>query len=314
MGYLYKPYSAEALDEYTGRYSPNTRKINSEAFWFWVRAFFGRAISVIDFDVIPEWDDDTLDVLYFWLYRDGVVGVLDSEEYGLVFQFGKPYGFNLYYKPKKFIIANANAPELDGEYEIGKDIALLKLTPDMRGIYDIIAYFAEKMSLLDNSINISLENLKLTKILTAKNKAAAETLKKIHDKANKGESLVITDVLLKDDANGESNVNIYDLPNIKNSYILTDQLQDMKRIIDMFDAEIGIPTLLNEKKERMVSQEASYSQSSARAEIWVRTLNKSFNRINKMFGVNMSARLHYNYDEGGVEDGNDEPNSNIDGT
>lgn len=307
----YVPFSEQQINDIAGQYNPSTRKLNSIAFWFWVRAFFGRAISVIDFDVIPEWSDDTLDVLYFWLYRNGFVGVIDSDDYGLVFQFGNITGRDLYYKPKLFTVANPNATELNGTYKINEECALLKLTPDMMGIYDIIKYYAEKMAMLDNSINISLENLKLTKILHAKNKAAAETLKKIQDLANKGESLVVVDKLLKDEAvSKDMPINIYDAPNIKNSYILTDQLQDAKRIIDMFDAEIGIPTLLQEKKERLVASEASYSQSSARAEIWVRTLNASFKRINEMFGVSMSARLHYNYNEGGAINGNNEVDSN----
>lgn len=309
--FCYEPFSDQDINLLAGKYAPSTRKLNSIAFWYWVRAFFGRAMSVIDFNLIPEWSDDTEDVLYAWLFRDGYVGVLDNEEMGLVFQFCTLTGRNLYYQPKYFNVANPNAPELNGRYEIGVDGALLKLTPDMCGIYDTIKIFAEKMAMLDNSINISLENLKLTKILHAKNKAAAETLKKIQDLANKGESLVVVDKLLKDEAfSKEMPINIYDAPNIKNSYILTDQLQDMKRIIDLFDAEIGIPVLLQEKKERLVSSEASYAQSSAKAQIWVRTLNKSFARINNLFGVSMSAKLHYNYDEGGAADGNDETNSN----
>lgn len=305
---MYKPYSAESIDLFAGRYQPNTRIVASRSFYFWVRAFFGRATSVIDFDVIPEWNDDTLDVLYTWLYREGFVGVINSDKYGLVFQFGNITGRDLYYRPNKFTVANANAPSLSAEYEINKDCAILKLTPDYRGIWDIIEFYAEKMAMLDNSINISIENLRLTKILTAKTKAAAETLKKIMDKANSGESLVVVDKLVKPDDEGTLPFNFYDLPNIKNNYILSDQLEDMKVIIDMFDAEVGIPTLLQKKKERLVSNEAQYDQSSARAEIWVRTLNKSFEKINSMFGVDMSAKLHYNYNKGGSDNGNDEIN------
>lgn len=312
---MYKPYSEEAIDTFAGRYSPNTRMINSEAFWFWVRAFMGRAMSVIDFENLPDdWDNDTVDVLYFWLYREGFVGVIDSDTYGLVFQFGNLYGRDLYYRPKNFIVANPNASELSGEYEINKDAALIKLTPDYRGIYDIIERYAEKMANLDNSVNISIENLKLTKIITAENKAAAETIKKIQDLASRGEALITVDKLLKTDENGDLPFNIYDLPNLKQSYILTDQLKDMKTIIDMFDMEIGIPVLNTEKKERLISDEANYDQASARAEIWVRTLNKSMQKVNEMFGTDMSAKLHYNYDKGGNSDGDNETDNATDGT
>lgn len=311
---MYKPYSAEAIDTFAGRYSPNTRMINSEAFWFWVRAFMGRAMSVIDFENLPDdWDNDTVDVLYFWLYREGFVGVIDSDKYGLVFQFGNLYGRDLYYRPKKFIVANPNASELSGEYEINENAALIKLTPDYRGIYDIIERYAEKMANLDNSVNISIENLKLTKIITAENKAAAETIKKIKDLASRGEALITVDKLLKTDENGDLPFNIYDLPNLKQSYILTDQLKDMKTIIDMFDMEIGIPVLNTEKKERLISDEANYDQASARAEIWVRTLNKSMQKVNEMFGTDMSAKLHYNYNKGDQSDGNNETDDATDG-
>lgn len=308
------PYSMENIDEFAGRYQPNTRMINSRAFWFWVRAFFGRAISVIDFNnLIPEWDDDTEDTLYYWLYINGFVGVFDTDKYGLIFQFGNLNGRDIYYRPANFQVANAIDPSINKNYSIEKEeCAVLKLTPTYCGIYDIIQYYAEKAAMLDNDINVSLENLKLTKVVTAKNKAAAETLKKIVDLANAGQSLVVTDKLLPDDKDGNSPLNIYDLPNIKNSYVLSDQLHDMKTIIDMFDAEIGIPTLLNDKRERLVSSEADYSASSARAAIWVRTLNKSFNKINKLYGTNMSASLHYQYNQGGVNNGDNEINGDSD--
>lgn len=306
---MYKPFTNETIDMITGRYAPNTIKLNSRAFDFWVRAFFQRAQASIKLNVVDEWQDDALDVLYYWLFRFGFVGVFELARYGLIFQRGCAYGHDIYYRPTRFRFSNPNVSfdDMPNLY-IGENCGLLKLTPDYMGIWDIIIYYAEKMAGLDNAVNMSIVNNKLADILFARNKASAEALKKVMDKVNKGEPTVIVDqILLNDKTDKDSPFQRFERGNLKNSYITDLQLRDMATIISMFDNEIGIPSVGFEKKERMIEDEANgkVNDSTSRARIWVNTLNRSFKQINDLFDTDMSAELTF---KGGVNDVNNDDN------
>ena len=185
--------------------------------------------------------------------------------------------------------------------EIGKDCEILKITPDWTGIWDVIQYYAAKLSTLDNAINMSLINNKYAFMLTAKNKGAAEALKKMLDKINKGEPAVIVDQRVSNDPNDKTEPwQFWDRKNLKDSYLTTMQLQDFRTLLNNFDSEIGIPTLPTEKKERMITDEAQATKmdSMARITVWLETFNESAKAVNEHFGLNISAELA-EYEEGG---------------
>ena len=139
---------------------------------------------------------------------------------------------------------------------------------------------------------MSLINNKFGFFLGAKNKAMGESLKKMMDKINRGEPLVIFDSKMADDPNSK------DVPwqswerDLKKTYITTEQLADFKTILHQFDSEIGIKTLPIEKKERMIDAEARATDDDAisRSELWIRTFNESAKAVNKRFGLNLSMK------------------------
>ena len=70
--------------------------------------------------------------------------------------------------------------------------------PDYRGIFDTISYYAEKLSTLDNAINLSIINSKFAFMIAAKNKACAEAIKKMLDRINKGLGVAAVQLQVKD--------------------------------------------------------------------------------------------------------------------
>jgi len=289
----YTPLNYPALNLLAGTYSPSAIKLKSGSFGFWQRALFQRACSVIKLDVDSEWTGATKDFLYWCLFSKGFIGVFNTDEYGLSFQFGELYGFDFYYQPTDFIVSN---PKLSKTFKLHDNCELIKLTPDYMGIFDIINYYAEKLANMDSAINMSIINTKLPMILTARNKSAAQALKKVVDKVNKGEPLVIVDECLQNDQTDKDlPFQMYDREHLKNCYITSDQLMDFQTILNSFDSEIGIPTVPYQKKERMVTDEANSKEidSNARATIWIETLNNSMEDVNKMFGTSFKASLRY---------------------
>lgn len=301
----YIPFNYEQINTAAGTYNPSPVKAyNNKTFAFWERALFQRATSVIEATIPEEWEGTTKDFMLYCLFRFGFIFIFDDPAYGRTFQPCTLKGYDWYYQPTDVIIAN---PALNRslELKIGKDGELLKLTPDFFGVWDIISYYAEKLSTLDNAINMSLINNKFAFILGARNKVAGQALKKMLDKINKGEPAVIYDMkLLNDPTDKEEPFQVWERKNsLKESYLTTDQLKDFQTILNNFDCEVGIPTIPYEKKERMVQAEATSRQLDAqsRSTIWIECLNSSVAKIKALYpDIKLDFKLRYDPEE--VED------------
>ena len=119
---------------------------------------FQRALSVLEIDLPEEWNGSIKDFFNWCLYRIGFVAVFYDKKFGLSFQPCALNGYDFYYRPTKAIVSNPSLLFGSKTFRIGKDCEILKLTPDYMGIWDIIDYYAEKLSLLDNAINMSIIN------------------------------------------------------------------------------------------------------------------------------------------------------------
>lgn len=295
---MYLPLNYKQLNIAESTYIPSmVKSMNNLVYDYWVRALFQRACSTLIINVPDKWDGSIRDFLYWCLFRYGFVAVFKTDELGTVFNPCNINGFNFYYQPTNVLIAN---PRLQSslDLKIGEECELIKLTPDYRGIFDVINYYAEKLAVLDNAINLSIINNKFSYILAGKTKAVAEALKKMFDKINRGEPAVFLDSKLTDDPiTKDSPFQFIERESLKNNYITTDQLADMQTILNNFDAEIGIPTIPYHKKERLVTAEAESRNidSVSRSLVWFDTITNSLKDVNKMFpDLNLSAELRYN--------------------
>lgn len=292
----YTPLNYDQINNVEGHLQPSMLKYcNSITYAYWQRSLFQRAISTIDFTGLPEtWKASVRDFFYWCVFAYGYVGVFETDEFGLSFQPGSLYGFDFYYQPTEFIVAN---PKLNRRFKLHKEAEIIKLTPDFRGIFDVISYYSMLLSALDSGINSSIVNSKFAWLMGAKNKAAAEALKKIFDKVASGEPAVVFDqsLLQQDPQSKEDPWSFLERSNLKQSYITTDMLMDRQTLLSAFDSEIGIKSLPYNKKERLVTAEAESREqdSTARLEVWKATLDSSLELVNAMFGTNIKAELTY---------------------
>lgn len=312
----YLPFSYDQINVAEGTYIPSTvKKYNNQAFKFWERAFFQRACSTLKIGMPKVWSEPGMkDLLYYTLFAFGFCGCGELPEIGKWFNPVTISGFDFYYRPRKMILTNPYYNK-SVEMEIGKDGELIRMTPDLMGVWDIIAYHAEKMALMDPAVNTAIINSKFAYFVGAKNKAAAEVLKKLFDRINSGEPAVFFDKKLANDGTDkEEPWQSLMRDNLKQSYIVTDLLRDMQTIINDFDAEIGIPTVPYQKKERMVTDEAVSRQMDAtsRSVVWYEHLRDSFETVNNFLGFEgddkLTVELRFKPEEEGGSDGTGEDN------
>lgn len=315
---MYLPLNYKEINIINGTYIPSqVKSYNNQQFCLWQRALFQRACSVIKIELPKDWMKH-LDLMYWTLFTRGFCGVGYLPEVGKWFNPVSLTGYDFYYAPTKAILANPALKDSSKELEIGRDVEILKLTPDYMGIWDVISYYAEKLATMDVAINTAIINTKFAYVVGAKNKAAAEVLKKLFDKVNSGEPAVFFDKKLANDGTDQDEPwQALFRDNLKQSYIITDLLRDFQTIINDFDTEIGIPTLPYEKKERLVADEANSKQIDAqsRSIIWYEELKRTSEICNEFLGLpagdNIRVELRYKEEVKKDELVKDDTNRNV---
>lgn len=294
---MYTPFNYDQINMLNGMYSPSpVKNKNNKSFDYFVRSLFQRATTVFEWELPETWQGSVKDFFLYCLFRFGYVAISDFEKFGIGFQPCGLKGMDFYYQPTNVLIAN-KALDSSLDLKLHEEAELLKLCPDFRGIWDVLEFYAEKLSTLDNAIQMSLINNKYAFFLGARNKTAGQALKKMLDLVNKGEPAVIWDMkLLNDPTDKEVPFQEWKRDNLKNTYLTTDQLADFHTIMSDFDAEIGIPTVPYQKKERMVVDEANAKEADgkARSITWYETIQTSIKEIKKLYpDITLSCKMRY---------------------
>lgn len=229
----------------------------------------------------------------------GFLAVINTDKFGVIPQHCNLYGFDVMYQPTTAQIINPLIPNAI-DARIHRDTELIKLFPDFGGIYDLIQFYAEKMALLSEGIDVNIINSKLSYIIGVDNKSSAETFKKTIDKVTSGESCVVTGKELFSE-DGTPMWSTF-AQNLKQNYIASQQLEDLKKLKLMFDTDVGIPNANTEKKERLTDDEVNSNnvETQTKIELIADSLEESAKRVNKMFGTNISFKLKFKESRGGI--------------
>lgn len=302
----YGPFDYEAINRVEGSYFPSAvRPCNNLTYNLRVRSLLQKVQAVIEFKDLPKaWIGAPKDFLYLCLFRLGYVAGWKDEKFGPTFQPCGLSGQDLYYQPVTATISNPAFPK-GKSLKIGEECEIIKLTPDYMGIWDLICEYAAKLSTLDSAVQMSIVNNKVPFVMGAKSKPMAAMIKKIFDKVNRGEPLVIYDDVFSEGnskqlKNSDNPFAVFDREHLKNSYITTEQLQDEQTILNQFYNEVGIPTVPYQKMERMVNEEAQSQKlaSSSRLAVWMDCLTDGFDKFNDMCGTNIKVVKRFDTEEG----------------
>lgn len=270
---------------------------DSETYFFFWRSLYQRVASKFNWQVPEHWDKE---VFEFTLYSLGFVGVFDTNKYattpnqrfGIIPAPSTVSGVGVQMQPTKIRTAN---PHFFMSYSetIYEGAGLIKLTGDYRGILDIVDFYAKELATLWSSIDQSIINSRFAYIISANSEAAAATLKAIFDDRNSGKPLMVydKDKLKKKQPVDKSlpleNQEPFELLDLRvgENYITDKLLADYRRILVLFDTEIGIPNNPVEKGERLITNEveSNSAETVARFTYYMDCLNRSLKRTYEVF-------------------------------
>lgn len=287
------PFDYQTQNYYNAVRSPSTiHTKNTRLRRYFRKYLLQKAMSVFKWTLPEEWDKD---YFLYTLYGMGYIAVLDTDQYGVICQGGALGGYNLYYRPSYIIITN---PLIRGSItaNIDKDCALIKLQPDYSSIMDMIGYYADLLALASECMGINMVNVKSGTVFGADNKATAETFKKMYDNLSEGDPAVVVGKNLMDDKGQPAWFPF--TQHIKESYVVSDIISDMRKIEEQFCTDIGIPNANTDKRERLIDSEVNSNnvETATRSELWLEELRKGLTKANQMFNLSLEVDWRVNPD------------------
>ena len=284
-------YNYEFINLYNSARNPSTVHCKNTALVnYYCRYLLQKLISVFQWDGMPEsW---ARNYFQYVLFAYGHIGIIETDKYGVIPQECGLGGFNVFYQPQFITVAN---PLLKGIKQpiIGEQCEVIKMQPDYGSPMDIITTYADLMALCLETAGTNLLNSKLAYVFTAGSKTAAESFKTLYDKIASGEPAAFLDKELYNE-DGSRNWDAFS-QNLSQNYIVDKILDDMKKIEDRFNTDIGIPNANTYKRERLITDEvnANNVDTGTKVKLWLETMQEDVRKVNAMFGLNLSVRYRY---------------------
>lgn len=266
----------------------NMHVLNTQVGRFYQRYLLKKALAVFKWS-LPEWWDENY--FLYVLYCRGYAAIFDSRKFGVIPQECGLQGYNVFYRPTDVIIAN---PLLDiKRLKIGKEAVLMQLQPDYMGILDLCGHYAEKMALASSAINQNLWHTKIATIFFAKSDAEQQTIKKAYDRMSGGDPMVVVNKNLWN-SDGDLKYEVFNR-DVKQSYIISDLIADLRKIEAEFDTRVGIPNANTDKRERLITDEvnANNVETTILSDMWMDSIQDGIKDIREMFGIEISCERRY---------------------
>lgn len=248
---------------------------------YFARYLLQKAISVFEWRLPRNWSRS---YFLYVLYCLGRVAIVNTDRFGVICQACGLMGYNVYYQPTNAIITNALLTGIM-QPRINDECVVLKLQPDFGGIMDLVTYYANQLAACAESISANLINSKSSLAFFARSKAQAESFLKAFDELANGKPAIVVDkTLLKEDGSKAWESFVSD---VKQNYIVSDVLSDMRKIEADFDTEIGIPNANTDKRERLISDEvnANNVETFSKCALWLEELQDGITRAREMFDL-----------------------------
>ena len=270
---------------------PPVKGLNNATALYFRKYLFQKMLSAFEWTIPETWSRDYFQfVLFGW----GFIAILDSKDagFGVIPQRCGISGYNVFYMPNRALVSNPVLPNIS-ELKIHEDCTVLHVNPNYTSVLDIIDYYAVKLAMIAADIESNLFNDKLSYLFTVGNQTAANSFKKLYDQIAQGNPAVIVDKeLLKED--GTKSWEVFQ-QNLKQNYIVSDLLEDYRRIENDFCTKVGIPASNTEKRERMSVEEVTRNdiETDSLIDGWLRRLQDDIDETNALFNIGLAVRKRW---------------------
>lgn len=267
------------------------------------RHFVNVLINRVVVDNLPE-EIDSKFLLYHVLLYGRVLFFKAGGKYHVMWFSGKGH-LNEYYIQKDFLVVNPWATETNGDYEENKTACILYSDINAYienadvGLYDIVEEYSEIINQIDKSIKALAKNSKVIAFLTGSTNSFVHSAKQVINRLlDSDECIGVMEESLVD------NIKVNPISE-KMDYKFSELIKARQYYISDFYQKIGISANMNMKAERLTDNESQLidSVSDIDFEHIIDNLNFSVEKINSLFGLNISFRL--NEEEKVVDNTND---------
>ena len=270
---------------------PPVKGLNNATALYFRKYLFQKMLSAFEWTIPETW---ARDYFQFVLFGWGYIAVFDSKEagFGVIPQRCGISGYNVFYMPNRALVSNPLLPNIS-ELKIHEDCTVLHINPNYTPVLDIIDYYAVKLAMITADIESNLFNDKLSYLFTVGNQTAANSFKKLYDQIAQGNPAVIVDKeLLKED--GTKSWEVFQ-QNLKQNYIVSDLLEDYRRIENDFCTKVGIPASNTEKRERMSVEEVTRNdiETDSLIDGWLRRLQDDIDETNALFNIGLAVKKRW---------------------
>lgn len=272
-------------------------------FWKLYRFYFDFILKllyrVIIFDGIPETVSETF--LKLILFTQGKICFLKGDVIGengselLALNCSRADTPNVYYIPRKVLVTN---PRLKKQYnlDVDKQCVVVYLSEADKynlseingGLYGLIERTAVMLADNDISINIAQKNTRLVNIVAADTQNTYDSIKAVFAKMYNGDPDIVVKSSLVDKLSGVP------IQQNQSNHNLIELIEVQQYILAHFYEQIGIQTHDQMKKERLVTAEINDNIELCFLNIddMLVSIQEGLQRVNEMFGTNISARLN----------------------
>lgn len=275
-------YNKKYRDLKTGRTLDNIAEILNDEYLFQYYDRLKRiALNRFEWLNLPETCNERM--LEETLFEHGLVGFINDKNLGII--HGKATGngkINFYGDYTGYMLIGANADNI--KVDSIDDIVLCRNTQDQRSISDILLYYANKLALIERTIDINI-NAQKTPVLITGTENNMDSLKELYQKYNGSHPVIY--------ANESFNADMFNVLSTQAPYIVDKLRQEKRDIWNECLTFLGVSNVDINKKERLITDEAESNNEviAIGVDLFYKWRVEAVNELNKKFNLNVEVKV-----------------------
>lgn len=275
-------YKSKYRDLKTGKTLDNIAEVlNDEYLYQYYDRLKRIALNRFEWLNLPETCNERM--LEETLFEHGLIGFINDKNLGII--HGKATGngkINFYGDYTGYMLIGANADNI--KVDSIDDIVLCRNTQDQRSISDVLMYYANKLAMIERTIDINI-NAQKTPVLITGTENNMDSLKELYQKYNGSHPVIY--------ANESFNADMFNVLSTQAPYIVDKLRQEKRDIWNECLTFLGVSNVDINKKERLITDEAESNNEviAIGVDLFYKWRVEAVNELNKKFNLNVEVKV-----------------------